>query len=171
VLFDQKYSDADKSLVRAANPDFFLVDLRLRHGRPLFGYYFDAGEDADLHASPPLDVDLVKFDDSPDVGRVYDNGYEIIYDVRNLIDEEPRNILATSNNDARIKSAEWVGRTFRTGGRLGYQAALPGPAAPEDLDHPGSALTRRIQSGAVTGSVGDRAQLNYDEGVLRHVAK
>jgi hypothetical protein len=140
VLFDEKYTNAARHTVRVGAPDFLLVDLRLTSGRPQFGYYFGPGEDPALHQGPPLLADLVKFDDFPNVGRVYDNGYEVIYDVRNLPEEEPRNVSASSG-EARV-----------------------------DVVAPGSALTQRIDARAAPGSSGD-ARVNYDAGVLRHVAK
>jgi hypothetical protein len=142
VLFDPTYSEAAKRVVRDSAPNFFLVDLRLTSGRPQFGFYFGPGEDPALHASPPLAIDLVKFDETPKVGRVYDNGYEIIYDVRNLLEDKPRNISAASGSDGRVNSAA-----------------------------PGIALTQRIDTLAVTKRLVGRAEVNYDAGVLRHVTK
>ena len=101
VMFDRAYFGAEKkparlseenmNALRRAGVDFLLVDLRLQSRRPLWGYYFDAGEDADLSKSPPLGVDLEKFDRFPRVGRIFDNGYEVIYDVRGLLEAQPMN--------------------------------------------------------------------------------
>jgi hypothetical protein len=171
VLFDATYSDEDKNLVRTGAPSFFLIDLRLPLRRPLWGYYFDAGEDAELHASLPLGLDLVKFDDSLKVGRVYDNGYELIYDVRNLIDEDPLNAPPPSNGDAKINSAATVGRTFRMGDQAGDDAAVPGPAAPQGVDPARNKLPSRIDSSMANDGVHSRVRVNYDAGVLHHVTQ
>jgi hypothetical protein len=105
VLFDEVLSGDDMDIIRAAKPNFLLADLRLQGGRPLLGFYFDSGEERSLHKSAPLGVDLEKFDNVPNVGRIFDNGYEVIYDIRNLLEAAPLNPLhkeGSPENDLRI---------------------------------------------------------------------
>jgi hypothetical protein len=102
VLFDKMLSGDDIGIIQAAKPNFLLADLRLQRSRPLLGFYFDSGEDRSLHKSAPLDVDLQKFDNVPSVGRIYDNGYEVVYDIRNLLEAAPLNPLHRSNNGPRL---------------------------------------------------------------------
>ena len=66
--------------------DYMLVDLRISEARPLLGTYFGPGEDGVIHASPPSPTALLKYDDQPLVGRQFDDGYIVIYDMRALRD-------------------------------------------------------------------------------------
>jgi hypothetical protein len=114
VLFDPTVSEEDYRSIRRANLDFLLVDLRLQHGRPRFGFYFQGGEDPGLHASAPLVPDLLKFDNISRVGRIFDNGYEVIYDVRNLLEVRPPSSLpALDETHSRIDAAAEVTKSHR----------------------------------------------------------
>jgi hypothetical protein len=179
VLFDQALFDAnsrsrrlddfDKNLIREGDPDFLLVDLRLENNLPLWGFYFEAGEDSELHKSPPLAVDLQKFDELPRVGRIYDNGYEVIYDVRNLL--EPERLNSPPPLAEKVDSAAWVGRTFRAGHPVVYDAGAPGPA-PQVGGAAALAKTTRVDQRAAAGNAsGARPVINYDAGVLRNAVK
>ena len=62
--------------------DFMMVDMRLSTAPPLLGYYFDPWERSDDQRLSPRA--LLKFDDVKGIGRVYDNGWIKIFDVRGL---------------------------------------------------------------------------------------
>lgn len=64
--------------------DFLLVDLRLTTGLPVVGAYFDGAAADRMLSVPPTTKALLKFNSISNVSRVFDNGYEIIYDVRAL---------------------------------------------------------------------------------------
>ena len=56
--------------------------LRIPTALPGVGGYFDGGDrDRDYH-SPPMAGSLMKFDAQPLVGKVFDDGYVFIYDLR-----------------------------------------------------------------------------------------
>jgi hypothetical protein len=62
--------------------DFLLVDMRLSMALPVLGFYFQPWE---TNAAAPLSPSaLLKFDRIEGVGRIYDNGWMKIYDVRGL---------------------------------------------------------------------------------------
>ena len=95
-------------------------------------FYFWSGEDPELHKSPPLSLDLLKFDELLRVGRIYDNGYEVIYDVGNLVESAPRNTVQLIDNTKLNALQE--GRTYKEGDRVSFDAALPGPPVAKDRD-------------------------------------
>lgn len=73
-------------LLRRIGVDYVMVDLRLTTAMPGVGVYFDGGDaDKDLR-SPPQPRYLLKFNAHPMIGRLFDNGHHIIYDVRRLDD-------------------------------------------------------------------------------------
>ena len=84
VLVADKVGPYERSLMNRLQIDYLFADLRLTTGLPVVGSYFDGGE-ADLMLSgPPQLQSLLKFDHTPGASRVFDNGYTIIYDVRDI---------------------------------------------------------------------------------------
>ena len=140
VLFHESFSSDDQYITGVTRANFLLADLRLQHGRPLLGEYFSACENPALHKSPPLGVDLQKFDNIPGVGRIYDNGYEVVYDIRNLIEPEPLNrTRAHGGGTERATSAQRQCRAWaycalnvdaEAVGRVGRAQTANGGAAP-----------------------------------------
>ncbi|MFC0242580.1 hypothetical protein [Rhodopseudomonas telluris] len=62
--------------------DFLLVDMRLTAAPPVLGFYFEPWEP---RTDKPIAVDaLSKFEDIEGVGRIYDNGFIRIYDMRGM---------------------------------------------------------------------------------------
>lgn len=59
-----------------------LVDMRLSTSPPVLGYYFEPWERND--GTPLSPKALLKFDQINGVGRIYDNGWMKIYDIRGL---------------------------------------------------------------------------------------
>jgi hypothetical protein len=70
--------------IRAGKIDFLLADLRLTTARAVLGEYYEHGEASGRYPPPPSF--MLKFDRVPNVGRIYDNGFIVIYDVRRLHD-------------------------------------------------------------------------------------
>jgi hypothetical protein len=68
--------------LRAGKIDYLLADLRLTTSPPVLGHNFEVNE-LDEGKPPPPDW-LLKFDDAPWAGRVFDNGWIVIYDVSAL---------------------------------------------------------------------------------------
>lgn len=70
------------NIIKNAQIDYVMVDLRLTQALPILGVYFEAGEDPRIHAIPPEPTALLKFNKIEGIGRPFDNGAAIIYDVR-----------------------------------------------------------------------------------------
>ena len=71
--------------IKDGQVDYLLADLRLSTGPALLGHYFEQGEQG--HGRPPPASRLLKFDTSDKIGRVFDNGWTVIFDVRELHDD------------------------------------------------------------------------------------
>jgi hypothetical protein len=71
-------------VLREIGIDYLFVDFRLTTGRAILGTYFDGGEADHMLDGPPQPSALLKFNMTPGVNRVFDNGYSTIYDVRKL---------------------------------------------------------------------------------------
>jgi hypothetical protein len=78
----------DPTIIQAINSlqiRYLVIDQRITQGPPLFGYYFEAWEQQVVPTRVPIPREvLLKFDRSPDVSRIYDNGFIQIYDVGRL---------------------------------------------------------------------------------------
>jgi hypothetical protein len=59
--------------------------MRMTKAMPRMGIYFERGEADDIHAAPPDPAALLKFNRVPQVSRLFDNGYIMIYDVADLV--------------------------------------------------------------------------------------
>lgn len=68
--------------IRAGKIDYLLADLRLTASPPVLGHNFEADERGE--GKPPPPGWLLKFDNAPWAGRVFDNGWIVIYDVSAL---------------------------------------------------------------------------------------
>jgi hypothetical protein len=84
VLVAPTFADAERSLLRRLGIDYLLADLRLTTGLPVVGSYFDGSTADEMLKGPPQPATLVKFNNESDISRIFDNGYEIIYDVRTI---------------------------------------------------------------------------------------
>jgi hypothetical protein len=82
LYYDSAWSLADQTIQDQEGVDFVWVDLRLAQHLPLSGQYFPVDPKANEHTSPIPVENLRKFDDIVGVGRPYDNGTIIIYDLR-----------------------------------------------------------------------------------------
>ena len=70
--------------IRKGRVNYLLVDLRLTTGRAVLGEYYQSWERSGGHPPPPNF--MLKFDREPNVGRIFDNGFIVIYDLRRLHD-------------------------------------------------------------------------------------
>jgi hypothetical protein len=80
VYFGDSFGADKLGALRRAEVEFIVVDQRLTTDLPIGGYYFESGEpDAGRHEKPlPLEV-LERFDQVPELRRVYDGGSIRIY--------------------------------------------------------------------------------------------
>jgi hypothetical protein len=90
VLFSEKLGPEEINAIKAGELEYLLVDLRLTQALPVNGFYFSRGEAPEIHQAPPDPQALLKFNSIKEVGRPFDDGFIIIYDVtqynRNLTD-------------------------------------------------------------------------------------
>jgi hypothetical protein len=82
VLVAKTFGQNERSLLKKVGIDYLLADLRLTTALPVVGSYFDGGAADAMLGAPPQPAALLKFNAEDGVGRVFDNGYEVIYDVR-----------------------------------------------------------------------------------------
>jgi hypothetical protein len=68
--------------IRWGRIDYLLADLRITTATSALGEYYEANEIN--RGSPPLPSMLLKFDDHPAIGRIFDDGWIVIFDVRAL---------------------------------------------------------------------------------------
>ena len=81
VLFSEKLGPEELNSIKKAELEYLLVDLRLTQALPVVGVYFGKAEAPAIHQVPPDRDALLKFNGIKDVGRSFDNGFIIIYDV------------------------------------------------------------------------------------------
>ena len=84
TIFNKKI-DADALYpIRRGKIHYLLVDLRLTTALPVLGQYYESWENSGGH--PPSPSVMLKFDYEQNIGRNYDDGYIVIYDVSRLYD-------------------------------------------------------------------------------------
>ena len=81
VLFAEKLGPVELNAIKVGELEYLLVDLRLTQALPVVGVYFTKGEAPEIHEVPPAPEALLKFNGIEGVGRPFDNGFIIIYDV------------------------------------------------------------------------------------------
>jgi len=80
-------SPAQIAHIRQLNLQYLVIDWRITQGPPVYGYYFDNWEQQISHYPVPVNpAVLKKFDQSPDISLIYDNGYIRIYAVGEFTD-------------------------------------------------------------------------------------
>jgi hypothetical protein len=84
VVFSKEFSPYELKIIKEAQVDYIMIDLRLTEDLPRYGVYFEPGEEAEFHILPPEPAALLKFNHVKGVSRPFDNGATIIYDVRRL---------------------------------------------------------------------------------------
>jgi hypothetical protein len=87
LLLDPAFTDQDVALIREAQIDYLVVDLRISQSLPTLGVYIETGEYEGRDRTTPVPAAaLEKFAAVPGVDRIYDSGTVQIYDVRRLRD-------------------------------------------------------------------------------------
>jgi hypothetical protein len=80
VFFSPVFGRAELDALRASSVQFIVVDHRLTTMLPVVGYYYETGEPgAFQHTEPMKPAQLEKFDESPELTRVFDSGNITIY--------------------------------------------------------------------------------------------
>lgn len=72
----------DLYALKGGDIEFLLSDMRLSMGPPVLGFYFQPWEKT--AGEPLFPASLLKFDRIEGIGRIYDNGWIKIYDLRGL---------------------------------------------------------------------------------------
>jgi hypothetical protein len=81
VLFSKTLGPEELNAIERGDLEYLLVDMRLTQALPVVGVYFSKGEAPAIHRMPPDPGALLKFNGITDIGRPFDNGFIIIYDV------------------------------------------------------------------------------------------
>jgi hypothetical protein len=87
LFFDPQLTPSDLSLIRKDDIRYIVTDTRLTEGLPLFGAYIAPGETG--RPTRLTAAELEKFDSTPGVYRIYDNGAIQVYDLSRLLGERP----------------------------------------------------------------------------------
>lgn len=86
VFFSLHLGPSELSILKSAQVDYLVVDLRLAQNLPIQGIYFYQDEtDAYHHMSPIPRKALTKFSTIPEVDRIFDSGNIVIYNMKGLI--------------------------------------------------------------------------------------
>jgi hypothetical protein len=75
------YSQSDTLRAQAQALRFVWVDSRLSKSLPAYGQYFPVDPRAGKYTHPLPAADLDKFNHVPGVGRIYDSGNIVIYEL------------------------------------------------------------------------------------------
>jgi hypothetical protein len=87
LFFDQQLTPSDISFIRKNDIRYIVTDTRLTEGLPLFGAYIAPGETG--RPTRLTAAELGKFNSTPGVYRIYDNGAIQVYDLSRLLGERP----------------------------------------------------------------------------------
>ena len=87
LFFDQQLTPSDIALIRKDDIRYIVTDTRLTQGLPLFGAYIAPGETG--RPTRLTAAELEKFNSTPGVYRIYDNGAIQVYDLSRLLGERP----------------------------------------------------------------------------------
>jgi hypothetical protein len=80
------FDDTDLSILRDTHISYLVADLRMSTGLPRRGFYFSEIEPYAFNYTAPISrAALTKFDDLPNVNRVFDSGNIVIYDTGALL--------------------------------------------------------------------------------------
>jgi hypothetical protein len=85
VFLSPQLGPKEIALLRQAHIRYLIVDLRLSQSLPLRGFYYEQSEENAFHHVMPVSIAaLSKFHHLPNVGRIFDSGDIIIYDVKDI---------------------------------------------------------------------------------------
>jgi hypothetical protein len=85
TIFSKKVTGDARYPIHLGKIDFLLVDLRLTTARAVLGEYYESWFEHPGGYPPSPDF-MLKFDREANIGRIYDNGLIVIYDVSRLHD-------------------------------------------------------------------------------------
>jgi hypothetical protein len=104
LFFDRQLTPSDISFIRKDDIRYIVTDTRLTEGLPLFGAYIAPGETA--HPTRLSAAELEKFNSTPGVYRIYDNGVIQVYDLSLLLGERPLAVPADSVRSIRTTGTD-----------------------------------------------------------------
>ena len=88
IIFDKKFTAADRHLIEEGEIEYLVVDGRLENSLPPSGIYFDRYEPhAFEHKTPISRQALTKFRLSDGLNRIYSNGAIVIYETARIHEE------------------------------------------------------------------------------------
>jgi hypothetical protein len=88
VFLSVQLGAKEMALLQRTHIHYLVVDLRLSAALPLLGFYYEQSErNAFQHIVPVSIVALTKFHHFPNIGRIFDSGDIIIYDVERVFHE------------------------------------------------------------------------------------
>ncbi len=88
VFLSVQLGSKEIALLRQTHIHYLVVDLRLSAALPLLGFYYEQSEEnAFQHTVPVSIIALTKFHHFPNIGRIFDSGDIIIYDVERVSHE------------------------------------------------------------------------------------
>jgi hypothetical protein len=91
VFLSRQLGSREIALLRAAHIHYLVVDLRLSQSLPLLGFYYEQTEENAFHHAMSVSITaLSKFHHLPDIGRIFDSGNIIIYDIESLFYEKAK---------------------------------------------------------------------------------
>jgi len=86
VFFAPRLEESEIAILDSAGVRYLVVDVRLAQALPLLGYYYEQSETGAYKHTVPLSLQaLTKFNDIPQIDRVFDSGNIVMYDVGGLI--------------------------------------------------------------------------------------
>jgi hypothetical protein len=106
LFFDQQLTPSDIALIREDDIRYVVTDTRLTEGLPLFGAYIAPGETG--HPTRLTAAELEKFNSTPSVYRIYDNGAIQVYDLSRLLGERPLVVPGHSVRSIRATGTDVV---------------------------------------------------------------
>jgi len=86
LFYSTEFRDSDRDIVMYDGVEYIVSDRRLSEQLPAGGEYFPDDPKANQYTSPLPLAALTKFDRVEGVGRVFDSGNIVIYDVRGIRD-------------------------------------------------------------------------------------
>jgi hypothetical protein len=74
-------------LIKTTRLQYIVVDKRITQVLPTLGFYFESWEQLEVLFAQPVNITVLeKFDFDPSIGRIYDSGDIIIYDLKGILD-------------------------------------------------------------------------------------
>ena len=83
AFLDDKIDDNATAAIKRGRIEYLEVDLRDATDLPVLGAYFLLGEPGGGKRPPPVST-LLKYDNAPEVTRIFDNGHIVIYNVGSI---------------------------------------------------------------------------------------